>query len=110
VEEPATAVACVWDGGSTLNSNDHVPRTGWATCTPGRRRLQSPARADQQQNDFQSSTLSIPSSSPLNGFFVVENNLTLDGRITVDSGVTGSTIGLGIGLGGSVMVMSLTPA
>lgn len=106
LEERALLSLCVWDGGSAVDSNwmtadnwvgDAIPQAGDTLQFAGSTRTAT-------ENDFTADTSFAAIEFTDDNFTISGNDLTLTSGITVDTGVSGSTISLDIALGGAVTV------
>ena len=107
LEERALLSLCVWDGGGTDDkwttaenwANDIAPVVGDDL------RFSGTVQTDTE-NDYTAGTSFRSINFASSGFEITGNDLTLTNNITVNSGVTGSTVFVGVGLGSTVTVNS----
>ncbi len=107
LEERALLSLCVWDGGGTDDkwttaenwANDIAPVVGDDL------RFSGTVQTDTE-NDYTAGTSFRSINFASSGFSITGNDLTLTNNITVNSGVTGSTVFVGVGLGSTVTVNS----
>lgn len=106
LEDRTLLSLCVWDGGSTVDSYWNTAEN-WvddvAPTASDQLRFQGSTRTSTE-NDFTSGTSFESIEFASNGFSLAGNNLELTDGITINSGVTGSTIALAIALDGTVDV------
>ena len=104
LEDRTLLSVCVWNGGSSANSNWRTPENwvGNAAPQPGDDLQFAGGARTSTNNDFTAGMSFDSINFSANGFSVAGNNLNLTNDITVDSGVTGSAISLNIALGGVV--------
>ncbi len=105
LEERTLLSLCVWDGGGT--DNKWTTAANWVgDVAPVRGddlRFSGAVQTDTE-NDYTAGTSFRSINFAASGFEITGNNLTLTNNITVNSGVTGSTISAGIGLDGTTTI------
>ena len=107
LEERALLSLCVWDGGGTDDkwttaenwANDIAPVVGDDLRFSGTVQTST-------ENDYTAGTSFRSINFASSGFSITGNDLMLTNNITVNSGVTGSTVFVGVGLGSTVTVNS----
>ncbi len=106
LEDRSLLSVCVWNGGSTADSNWMTPENwvGNATPQPGDQLQFSGTARITTNNDFPAGTSFQSIDFAAGGFVVAGHDVTLTGGIDVASGVTGSTISLNVALAGSLTV------